>query len=606
MTCHSADHPDTQAQSSLKHARWRPSSLIFLRSSFSQGAAGVGSPRNVGRLAAAFFLALLLLAPGIKAPFVKDAEPQSAQWIADIVHHDHWLIARDYYGFANPKPPLFYWLSAIITKATGGALDEVHARIVSLIAAAALAVLTLGWTTTTLGLGTGWLAFFFLVSSYAFTSRATTALTDMLMTFLLFAAYCAIYPALDQRPSGKRVVLAGLLLGLALLTKGPVTLLLFILATAIFCLLVRRNPFLLLGQLWPWIMLALGLSIAIAWYVPALLSSSAARIEGTFTSENLGHFIPASMGGTGEAARPAYYILLRLLGGVLPLTPLLIAVFIMFLRVEAAPIARKPLFYQLAMLAAVVLLFSAASAKRDDYILPAIPPLAILLASLFAIPANIDSCRHITATVRDLISGAIGLAAVLTLTGVAFSLRDVQLGLARLNLQSSDASYLVIIGRGFIHQSLPFVLFEFAYALGAALVAFGLWRRKPAYTGGALAMTTLAGTLLWTAIIRPAEARTHTMAYFAREVRSHRDLSPLYTTHLDPEFSWYYGSAVWPLPREIWRAGNASSASIFLIARPSALVRLAPPVRAKLQLVLQSSVLGRGGSPAVYELAPAR
>ncbi len=68
----------------------------------------------------------------------------------------------------------------------------------SVVAGTALAVCVLAWTIANVGATEGWLAFLFLLGTYGFASRATEALTDMLLTFLLFAAYSAIYPLLDE------------------------------------------------------------------------------------------------------------------------------------------------------------------------------------------------------------------------------------------------------------------------------------------------------------------------------------------------------------------------------------------------------------------------
>ena len=59
-------------------------------------------------LGLAALFALIVLAQGISAPFQKDAEPQSAEWIQSIVRDGHWLIPRDAYGYFDRKPPLFY------------------------------------------------------------------------------------------------------------------------------------------------------------------------------------------------------------------------------------------------------------------------------------------------------------------------------------------------------------------------------------------------------------------------------------------------------------------------------------------------------------------
>jgi hypothetical protein len=43
-------------------------------------------------LAIAALFAFIILVQGINAPFQKDAEPQSAEWIQSIVRDGHWLI----------------------------------------------------------------------------------------------------------------------------------------------------------------------------------------------------------------------------------------------------------------------------------------------------------------------------------------------------------------------------------------------------------------------------------------------------------------------------------------------------------------------------------
>ncbi|MGH8013060.1 MAG: ArnT family glycosyltransferase, partial [Candidatus Binataceae bacterium] len=226
------------------------SALPQLRRFFRMGESAAGQPsrglsaaaRRALRITAAFIIALVILSQGITAPFEKDQEPQSAQWVVDIVNHGHWLLPHDYYDFVERKPPLYYWCAALISKAAGG-VDETTARAPSLIAGAGLAVVVLEWTALEAGAVSGGLAFFFLLGIYGYASRATTALTDMLMTFLLFGAWFTIYPLFDtnedfQGPRSRaaapaartrrlwRTLGAGAILGLAVLTKGPVAIVL--------------------------------------------------------------------------------------------------------------------------------------------------------------------------------------------------------------------------------------------------------------------------------------------------------------------------------------------------------------------------------------------
>lgn len=191
----------------------------------------------------AFAIALVALSQGINAPFAGAQEPLQAQWIQDIVWHGHWLMARDYYGLINLKPPLYFWLSAILAKCTGGHVTEPVSRTIALFAGAALATEVFLWARAKIGYTAGWFAYGVLLGSYGFASFATVNITDMLMSFLLFSAYCVIYSVIARTRFASRAAIAGSLLGLATLTKGPVAPLLCTLALILFMILSGQNPF---------------------------------------------------------------------------------------------------------------------------------------------------------------------------------------------------------------------------------------------------------------------------------------------------------------------------------------------------------------------------
>ncbi|HLJ43063.1 MAG TPA: glycosyltransferase family 39 protein, partial [Candidatus Binataceae bacterium] len=192
--------------------------------------------------AAALIAAAMVLSLGISAPFVKDQETQSAQWIQAIVQRGQWLLPRDDYGGLDRKPPLYYWLSALAVKSGVVADDEVGARLVALVAGALLAVTVMRWSAAFMGEATGWLALAFVLGTYGFASRATLALTDMQLSLLLFAVWCCVYRLLEENGSRAVSILGGVLLGLAILTKGPIAIVLIGLAGLIYLLLVRRSP----------------------------------------------------------------------------------------------------------------------------------------------------------------------------------------------------------------------------------------------------------------------------------------------------------------------------------------------------------------------------
>jgi 4-amino-4-deoxy-L-arabinose transferase-like glycosyltransferase len=563
----------------------------------------------------AFVIALVVLSQGITASFQKDQEPQSAEWAADIVNQGHWLLPHDYYGFVDRKPPLFYWLTALVVKAGGGKVTEARVRAVSLIAGAALAAEVMMWAAANVGEGPGWLAFFFLLGTYGFASRATNVLTDMLMTLLLWSAYCLLRPLLDGFAARRGALAAGLIMGLAVLTKGPVTIVLLALAALIYLLLMRSNPVALVRRWWPWEVLALAAGIALLWYVPAFIAGRSSGLAGVFIDENFGHFMPAAIGGTGEAARPVYYIVMRLFGSALPLSLLAVPLAIAFARGEFAVELRKPLLFQLAMALAVVLLFSVANSKRDDYILPALPPLAILFASLFTGKISVDGGRRSYALiVRDITAGAIAATMLISvIAALLFFRRSDNAGRFGANasvfgvhLQSpADASYAAIFAHGVAQMSPAFVIFIIAVATGTIVTLIALMRRRqPLYTGAGLAIICLAGVVLWTGTLRPEEIATRSLAKFAPEVHDRVGAAPVYAAYADPELAYYYGSAVPPLPQTLARNGPVQGQTIYFIARPPDLLHLAPSVRHGLKVILESNLLGGGGPPALYLMQP--
>lgn len=563
--------------------------------------------RRCAALAVAFAIALGILSLGLTGPFQKDAESQSAQWVVDIAHHDHWLLPHDYYDLVERKPPLFYWLGAIAVKLTGGGVGEARARMPSLVAGAAVATLMMDWAASDLGVAGGCLAFFFLLGLYGFAARATIALTDMLMTFFLMATWRVIRAQLDavdsanSADSTSRAIVAGFILGLGILVKGPVIVVLIALAGVLYLALSRLNPLRVAARRWPWIMLVVALVIAAAWYVPAFIAGRSDAWGGVFIDENFGHFLPAKMGGTGEAARPIYYIALRLLGGVMPLTFLLPAMTLAFATGAFAPRVRLALRYQLAMVLAVILLFSASSAKRDDYILPAIPPLAMLFAALFTSTDASGRARYVP-LVRDLSAAAI---AAVTLLGIAaiilYERAAVPLPAPGFHLQSSDTSFAAIFLTGMTHLAPPFVAFATAIAIGAIVIASALMRRSPLRTDAGLAIICLAGSMLWTGVLKPQEMSTRSLRPFAEEVHRRVGAAPLFVAFMDPEFSWYYGRGVPAMPRPIARSGPAPGTTVYLVARPNELSRFSPAVLRALVLVIRSRALG-ANPPSLYSL----
>ncbi len=534
-------------------------------------------------LAAAF--ALIILAQGISAPFQKDAEPQSAEWIQSIVRDGHWLIPHDAYGYIDRKPPLFYWLSATVAKLSGGTVDEVRARVVSLAAGTALAVCVLAWTAANVGPREGWLAFIFLLGTYGFASRATEALTDMLLTLLLFAAYCAIRPLLEAPPnspgSTRRTLLVGVILGCAVLTKGPVAIVLCALSALVYLILMRRNPLPLMSERWPWQSLAMASAFGAIWYFPAAIIGGQKILRIVF-AENFGHFMPTRLGGTGESYRPFYFIAARLLGGAFPMTLLVLPAILALASNELASEKRRAVIYQVSMPLAVLLFFSIASVKRDDYILPALPGIAILCASIFTLDV-----RGVGSKLRDVLVAVFVFGPILLIPVLAFLP-------AQAKLQSSDAAYYSL----FKAETWPGPMAGLfaAWLLAVGVEIYALVRRSAIASGFAFGLGALCGSLLWTTTLRPGLAEMRSVKRFVPVISAHvKDDQLCIASGINYELSYYYGAAV---------PDFKSPRCAYLLATPRELDAMTPEYRARLRPVAGSNLIGGGGPPALYEISP--
>jgi len=569
------------------------------------GTARSARARKLATLAVAALFAFIVLAQGISAPFQKDAEPQSAEWIQSIVRDGHWLIPHDAYGYTDRKPPLFYWLSAIVAKANGGSVDEVRARAVSVVAGTALAVSVLAWTVANVGGIEGWLAFLLMLGTYGFASRATEALTDMLLTFWLFAAYSAIYPMLESQGSSRRKIFVGAILGLGILTKGPVAIVLCALAASIFLLIERRNPIAMLRERWPWQVVAIAIAIGAVWYVPAAIVGGHKIVRIIF-AENLGHFMPVKLGGTGESYRPFYFIAARLLGGAFPMTLLIVPAALAFYTGEIATEKQRAVIYQVSMSLAVLLFFSIASVKRDDYILPALPGIAILCASVF-----VPQVRGWASKLRDAVVWIFLLVPMLV-----FVLLVLFPGFVlHLNLQSSDSAYYAA-SREILQKNAVGLLVAWMSLVGSAIL-FKVFPRRTIDLAGVrfgtgdtfdmgvtFGLLALLGSLCWTAALRPYVATKRSMKplfpIVADYVHGHQLCIP---NGINYELSYYYGIPAPDLANPQC-ANVVTGKPVYLLATERELNAMTPQYQARLKLLAKANLISGDGALALFEISP--
>jgi 4-amino-4-deoxy-L-arabinose transferase-like glycosyltransferase len=325
------------------------------------------------------------------------------------------------------------------------------------------------------------------------------------------------------------------------------------------------------------------------------------KIFPIFMTENFGHFLPAKYGGTGEAARPVWYIVARLVGGAMPIVLLLPAAIAGFVTGEIEAARRRPLAFAASLAIAVIVFFSLASAKRDDYILPALPGVAILCACVFALnePAAGRAYWALRLRTAAVITIALAMLAALA-AGIALAIMHAHVGL---HLQSSDADELALYFRGFAMMRLGYLTFALAVIAGAIAASVGLVRRNAILAGAAAGLLTLSGSMLANAILRPALAWERSAKTFAFIVHEQIGAAPIFVVR-DPnyDFSFYYGTEAPPLMGR-HRQAPLPGVQSYLVANDAERNALAPQYRDCLKLIVKSHLVAHDGPLALYAIA---
>lgn len=259
---------------------------------------------------------------------------------------------------------------------------------------------------------------------------------------------------------------------------------------------------------------------------------------------------------------------------------------------------RKAVLFQLSLAAAVLIFFSLASAKRDDYILPALPSLAMVLAALFASPASTGSgwlqrSIEISATAITTTMAAAVIAVVIWTHIHPSTGNAMNVGPDRLQL-----IFFVDEARA---MGSRFASMLITLVVAAVIAIRAMLNRQTNLCGIALGIASAAAALFVTSTIRLDLDRTRTLKYAAAEIAQTCDPRTLgIVDEINYELSSYVGAGIPPLVHE----GKIDAEARCLFAYDRELARLDDTVRARLKSVERWDLAGRDGPAALYEVSP--
>jgi 4-amino-4-deoxy-L-arabinose transferase-like glycosyltransferase len=321
-----------------------------------------------------FALAVVLLGLFFRLgalPFIGADEPRYARISQEMLESRDYLTPHLQGRPWFEKPPLLFWLQAASFRLLG--VGELQARLPVALTALGGSLMLAWLVVRTMGPAAGFLAFLVLQTSVLYLLFGRSGSTDMPLTAWLTVALAAVFLAQHERSSGW-AALAGAALAAAVLAKGPVALALSAMVIFFWAFVTDRFP-------WTWRQWGMAgasfLALAVPWFAWVWLKHG----------ENFGltfwvnHHLARYATDLHHHRQPLWYYIPIVMAGFFP--------WVIFLGSSARSTwnmrrldrVDSSLRCYLWIWAVVPLVFfSLSGSKLAGYILPAIPPLAALVA----------------------------------------------------------------------------------------------------------------------------------------------------------------------------------------------------------------------------------
>jgi len=300
-------------------------------------------------------------------------EPRRMLLAKDMVRNGHWLVP---YLHGTPyimKPPVLPWLISAGYLLVGSP-SVWAARLFPALAGLLTVVVTFFFAKRLFNQRVGFFAALILATSLFYIQRTRMAEEDIILTLFVTLSLLTFFLAYYYQAGKRYYILFYLFVALACLTKGPPGLT-FPALTIIPYLLLRRDLRAIRKmEVLPGILI-FG-ALVVSWYIYAYYHSGLSEAQNFFMADIWRKFFPL------EPSRPLYQYVVQLFPHFFPWSLFLPAVAIYLVRKKKKGEGEQSLFL-VCWVIGNLLLFSLAGAKRNEYILPLYPALAILTAQVW-------------------------------------------------------------------------------------------------------------------------------------------------------------------------------------------------------------------------------
>jgi 4-amino-4-deoxy-L-arabinose transferase-like glycosyltransferase len=478
---------------------------------------------------------LLVLAPA--APFTRELGVCESGAVRDVLAGNI-ILPRFIPGPMVHVPPLYWWAAALGVHALGW--TELALRMPSIIATALTCAILYAWAAIALNRRIAFWAASALILCHFVLDAARQPRMDSMLALFVTAAAVAFERALGQSVhtgdepakrlslSSRRglLMLAALMMGCGILTKGVLGILLPGLAVGFYLVVRRRWRDFICADLI--VTFVVALTIGLSWYLAAYEVGGQQFLQWQLAMNLWSRFVPAQAGGASYCAHPFWYFTPHTLTGFLPWS-LYVPAIAIYLWPRADHHLPEAAVFTLCWLTAIFVFFSTSHGKCLVYILPAFPPLAVLVGiAIDAACSRSESPGNDPASHNEAFHSAFALAsatvavaeiALALVAGAVLIFGVPPSFLARLH--PTDRRYLEVFA-ALPSRSVPDLLALIAWlsaTFGGGLITLnGVRKARAQREAFGVFLIAAAGSFFWFGLMNPALAQRETLRDFAGEV----------------------------------------------------------------------------------------
>ena len=481
-------------------------------------------------------LCLLTILPWIATgDFSTKGEPREASVAVSMLESGNWTLPKVYADEFAYKPPMVHWMMALASLPVGH-VTELTARLPSAVAYTVLGAMMLIFLGRRVRFQEAFIAVCVMLTCVEIHRAGMTARVDMVLTGFIVAALLQMYRWEEKLSLKGLPIVIPLLLSGAVLTKGPVGIILPLFIFGTYLLLLRQYTLLQIFKALLYTAVASAF-LPLLWYIAAWHQGGDAFLN-VVLAENFGRFfhlseaaIPYDLGHK----EPIWYNLVTLLAGFLPWTLLLLFSLFGFNRKPRTAQVDRPTFghrvhqawdallamdrvrlFSLVVAVCTVFFYTIPSSKRSVYLMPAYPFISLFVAqAMLYVAEHRSRCTRVFAAFIAVIGTVAFGIAVLTAAG---ALRPVEIA-ARFTQRSATLETVSAVAQGLAHPSAGTIIVLVILATALLTVGYQMLRRiniKILYAS--LFLTVALNLFVDGAVMHSLRNRTSSRA-FAERIR---------------------------------------------------------------------------------------